>query len=403
MEKPNKDWEMTRKIKLAWMALFFAVLGTAAGVLIAVSLATSGGTQNNGRETSTASGSDASTAVVAATEEADAEPTEDELSAEAAVGSLDGVSSAVDVVEAVLPSVVNVQVQIDTFRGTAEGEGSGVVIDSAGIILTNNHVVEGASRVTVAFNDGVHTEPLAGEVIGTSSQQDLAVIRVDADDLVPIELGSSSDLRLGEPVIALGFPLGLDGGPTVTQGIVSGLDREIDVDLGQSLSELIQTDAAINPGNSGGPLITMDGELVGINTAAASAAYAENIGFAIPIDEAILAAEEIMGIPAAERPWLGVSIVELVSEADATELGFDPDTRGVVIADLVSDGPASTAGLEIGETIVAIAGEQIETYDDLSNALANHDPGDRVDVGLVGGSGERTVSIELGEQQATSG
>src|SRR5215210_8564578 len=186
--------------------------------------------------------------------------------------------SIADAVERVLPSVVNVRTL--TFGG-GKGEGSGVVLDRGGIIITNNHVIEGTTKVTVAFNDGKHVRPLPGTVIGTAAERDLAVIRVRATDLVPLALGRSSSLRLGDPVIALGYPLGF-GGPTVTQGIVSGLDRTVEAD-GPRLEGLLQTDAAINPGNSGGALVDRAGRLVGINTAKAGSA--DNIGFAIAIDE----------------------------------------------------------------------------------------------------------------------
>jgi len=193
------------------------------------------------------------------------------------------------VVERVLPGVVNVRVEA---LGRS-GAGSGVVIDREGTILTNNHVVAGASEVTVVFNDGRHDEPLRGEVVGTAPERDLAVIRVDADDLTPVELGRSGDLSLGDPVLALGFPLGL--GPTVTQGIVSGLERTIEPSGGPRLEGLLQTDAAINPGNSGGALVDAAGRLIGINTAAAG--FAENIGFAIAIDQAQPVVEEILNQP----------------------------------------------------------------------------------------------------------
>ena len=190
--------------------------------------------------------------------------------------------SLADVVERVLPSVVNVRTK--SFGG-GEGDGSGVVLDRAGIILTNNHVIEGTTSVTVVFNDDRHKTPLAGTVIGTAPERDLAVIHVAANDLIPLGLARSSSLRLGDAVFAVGFPLGL-GGPSVTSGIVSGLDRTIDGTNGK-LTGLLQTDAAINPGNSGGPLVDRLGRLVGINTAGVRLAEAENVSFAIAIDEAL--------------------------------------------------------------------------------------------------------------------
>ncbi|HYP24579.1 MAG TPA: trypsin-like peptidase domain-containing protein, partial [Actinomycetota bacterium] len=199
-------------------------------------------------------------------------------------------SSLAQVVEEALPSVVNVRVESFDISGSSqEGQGSGVVIDKEGIILTNFHVVDAATEVTVSFQEKGR-EDLEGEVIGGVRGQDLAIIRVPADDLIPMEIGRSSDLKLGDDVTAIGFPLGL-GGPTVTSGIVSAIGRSITASNSgggsEELQNLLQTDAAINPGNSGGPLIDAEGRLVGINTAAVQAGAAENIGFAIPIDKAL--------------------------------------------------------------------------------------------------------------------
>lgn len=175
-----------------------------------------------------------------------------------------------------------------------EGEGSGVVIASDGLILTNAHVIENATRLEVTTADG--DRAMDATVVGSDADHDLALLRVDADDLTAITIGSSNDLALGDTVVALGYPLGL--GPTATQGIVSGLDRTIRVGDGpfdaSELTGLLQTDAAINPGNSGGALIDSDGRLIGINTAAASASSAENIGFAVAIDEAVPIIESLL-------------------------------------------------------------------------------------------------------------
>jgi S1-C subfamily serine protease len=206
-----------------------------------------------------------------------------------------GSGSATDptaaMLDQVLPSVVNVRVTqavFDPFGGQQEqsAEGSGVIVSTDGLIVTNAHVVEDATNVEVEFTDG--REPLDATVLGVDSSRDLAVIDVDADDLTPITVGDSSSLQLGDEVFAIGFPLDL--GPTVTGGIVSGTDRSVEVQDGPAirrLSGLLQTDAAINPGNSGGALVNEAGELVGIPTVAAQASAAENVGFAISVDSAI--------------------------------------------------------------------------------------------------------------------
>lgn len=309
-------------------------------------------------------------------------------------------SIVANVVEEVLPSVVNVRVEGFGFGG---GQGSGVVYAADGIILTNNHVVENAASLSVVFNDGVHNQPLDGVVVGTAPERDLAVIRVSADDLNPIDLGRSSDLRLGDEVLALGFPLGL-GGPTVTRGIISGLERTIEPLGGARLEGALQTDAAINPGNSGGALVDMHGQLVGINTAGASAAFAENIGFAIAIDQAIPVIEEILSKPPEERAWLGVSIAQVDSDLAAAQLGLPLDTRGTLIVEVVPGGPADNAGLREGDLIVRLNGDEISSTEDLTASLAKHDPGDTVEVEVVGSGGDRrTVSVELGQRPPTFG
>ena len=203
-------------------------------------------------------------------------------------------SGVAEVVEKALPSVVNVKVVGlgESFGGDeTHAQGSGVIIDEAGYIVTNNHVIEGAAEVEVVFTDeSLDDRKTKGIVVGTDTNKDLAVIKVTVDGLNPIALGSEDNLRLGDEVIALGFPLGL-GGATVTKGIVSATERDITVGggaLGQEkLEGVLQTDAAINPGNSGGALIDIAGRLIGINTAAAAAGSAENVGFAISIDTAL--------------------------------------------------------------------------------------------------------------------
>lgn len=302
-------------------------------------------------------------------------------------------SPVAEVVAEALPSVVNVKVTSVNDVGLGRGEGSGVVIDRSGVILTNFHVVSGAVNVDVVFNDD-HGR-MQGRVIGGIPERDLAVIRVNADDLDPIEMGRSSNLRLGDDVIAIGFPLGL-GGPTVTKGIVSALDRNIDAGTeGLELQGLLQTDAAINPGNSGGALIDRAGRLVGINTAAATASAAENIGFAIAIDEALPVIEEILLEPPEDRAWLGVSIASVDSASDAAQLGLDLDVRGAAITLIFPNNPADEAGLDEGDVIVRVGDEVVASAEDLTSALAGFDPGDTVEVVVVNQEGTTTVEVTL--------
>ncbi|MGH2747139.1 MAG: S1C family serine protease [Actinomycetota bacterium] len=307
-----------------------------------------------------------------------------------------------DVVEGALPSVVNVRVTALIGGELGQGQGSGVVIDPEGIILTNNHVIADAVEVTVAFTDG--RRPTEGVVIGRVPEKDLAVIEVEEDDLTAIEIGRSSALRLGDPIAALGFPLGLGGDaataqPTVTAGIISGQGRSIQPQGSPvPLEGLLQTDAAINPGNSGGPLIDLNGRLVGINTAAAGAASAENVGFAIAIDSALPVIEEILSEPPEERAWLGVSLFPVDSAAVAVQLELDENVRGALITAVFPGDPAETAGLSAGDVIVEIEGEEIGSPEDVSEALREFSPGDTVEVAVVGDDGSRTVEVELGQR-----
>ena len=303
--------------------------------------------------------------------------------------------SAADVVARVLPGVVNVKTV--GFDGS-KGEASGVVIDRRGVIVTNNHVVRGARRLTVSFNDGRHKQSVKATVIGTAASRDLAIIRVALDDLVPVPLGRSSKLRLGDAVLAIGFPLDLGGGPTVTQGIVSGLDRTVHADNGPDLEGLLQTDAAINPGNSGGALVDSAGNLIGINTIAATGA--ENIGFAIAIDGARSVIDQIRSKPAGRQAWIGVTFDSIGSSAAAVQIGLQPDVRGAAVVAVFADSPASKAGLREGDVVVAVDGKAVRSAADMSKALAARKPGDSVVLDVVDQSGPRRATVKVAKRPA---
>jgi S1-C subfamily serine protease len=316
-------------------------------------------------------------------------------------------SDLADVIEEVVPSVVNVRVtavSLDDLGGIqeGEGEGSGVVIDDEGIIITNNHVIAGATDVEVVFNDG---DSYDGAVIGTVPENDIAVIRIEPDEpLEAIEIGDSDSLRLGDDVIAIGFPLDLGGTPTVTRGIVSAQERDITLGDGPvgELRGLLQTDAAINPGNSGGALIDSAGHLVGINTAAANAGSAENIGFAIPISTALPIALEIVEDPPEERAYLGVSIRDMVP-ALAAQLGLDADTAGALVMGIYPDSAAESAGIERGDVIIGIADQDIASTDDVNDVLREHSPGEQVDVEVLRDGETLVIELELGQRPTTLG
>lgn len=316
-------------------------------------------------------------------------------------------SSLTQTIKRVLPSVVSIhatQLTSDPFGngGTSQAEGSGAILSADGLIVTNNHVVANATQVKVAFTDG--REPLTGTVVGTDPQRDLALVKVAAHDLTPFTLGSSAKLQLGNSVTAIGFPLGLGGGPTVTRGIVSGLDRKISVSGGpagaEHLTGMIQTDAAINPGNSGGPLIDANGDLVGLNSAAASAASAENTGFAIAIDDVIPAVQEMVAQKPSRQAWLGVQI-ESLSPSLALQLGIPQSTRGALVVGIVPNSPAASSSLARGDVITAADGTAIASSSDLTGALAADSPGDKVTLAVRRGSGETSVTVTLGRQPPT--
>jgi S1-C subfamily serine protease len=301
----------------------------------------------------------------------------------------DRAGSLADAVARVLPSVVNVRTE--SFGG-GRGEGSGIVLDRRGVILTNNHVVEGTTRVTVVFNDDVHKRPMAGTVIGTAPGKDLAVIRVKATDLVPLPLARSSALRLGDAVFAVGFPLGL--GATVTSGIISGLHRTIDGENGK-LTGLLQTDAAINPGNSGGPLVDRSGRLLGINTAGVRLAEAENVSFAIAIDEALPVIAKIRQAPPDTEAWLGIAYSSVDSESAAVQLGLDGSVRGAAVTVVYPGGPAEKADLAVGDVVIAADDVPIDSAADLSAVIADRKPGDELDLEVIDTAGPRLVTVAV--------
>jgi putative serine protease PepD len=295
-----------------------------------------------------------------------------------------------DAVARVLPSVVNVRTE--SFGG-GRGDGSGVVFARDGLIVTNNHVVEGTTRVTVHFNDGRHTRPLRGTVVGTAPEQDLAVVRVQASDLVPLERGRSSELRLGDPVFAVGFPLDL-GGPTVTTGIVSGLDRTVETRSAE-LTGLLQTDAAINPGNSGGPLVDRFGRFIGINTAGVRLPEAENVGFAIAIDRALPIIQRLRGATPTTEAWLGVDFSSVDSESAAAQLGLDSSVRGAAVTVVYPGGPGAKAELAVGDVITVADDVPINSAAELAKLLAARKPGDELDLELLDSRGPRLVTVRL--------
>ena len=271
------------------------------------------------------------------------------------------------------------------------GAGTGFVITSDGYVVTNNHVVEGASTIEVAFTNG---EFAPATIVGRDPSADLAVLKVDRTGLAAIERGSSDAVQVGDEVVAIGNALALEGGLSVTRGIISGTDRTVDTDAGSTLVGLLQTDAAINPGNSGGPLLDSQGRVVGINTAIANPASAQNVGFAIPISKANPIIEDLrLGRKGA---FLGVATQNL-TPATARELGIDI-TSGAYVVRVTAGSPAEQAGVEVGDVIVSIGGTEITSTADVQSAVREHRPGDQVKVVVDRKGDRRTFELALVER-----
>lgn len=314
-----------------------------------------------------------------------------------------GGGSVVQVVRQVLPAVVNVT--SDILRGGQQGKGvgTGFVVRSDGVVVTNCHVVEDATKITV-FTSAKKPQSFDARVIGGDCLHDLAVLKIGATGLPTVPLGDSNSLQLGQSVVALGYALALEGGPTVTTGIVSSLDRTIQArdpgcttctNQSRTYSDVIQTDAAINHGNSGGPLVDMRGQVVGINTAGDD--QAQNIGFAISIDSAKDTIAKAEADPLAPAAFLGVSAAG-VTPVLASQYGLKVD-HGLYVVATTGGGPAEKAGIRDGDVIVAVNGTQVNTSDDLGAILDGLAPGRSVSVDVVGKDGTpRTIDVTLGSR-----
>jgi S1-C subfamily serine protease len=272
------------------------------------------------------------------------------------------------------------------------GAGSGIIISSDGYIVTNNHVVEDADKVTVTLSDGSTFE---ATIVGSDAQTDLAVVKIDASNLAYLHFLSNSleQLSVLDPVVAVGNALALPGGPTWTLGVVSNLGRSIELDTGVVLNDIIQTDAAINAGNSGGPLVNMAGQVVGINVAIAS--NAENIGFAISTDTAIPVVQSLITEGKVVRPWLGVAVTTVTSTIQHY-YNLSVDT-GALITSVTSGSPANKAGLKAGDVITKIDDEDISTAAELSSAIGSHQIGDQIEIVYYRGSVQKVANAMLEE------
>lgn len=272
----------------------------------------------------------------------------------------------------------------------AEGAGSGVIISNDGYIVTNNHVIDDASKITVKLNNG---EAYDATIVGTYSESDIAVIKIEASDLQPVIIGDSDKLAVGDTAVVVGNPLGSLGG-TVTNGIISALDREID--LGDTKMNLLQTNAAVNPGNSGGGLFNGKGELVGIIVAKSAGEDIEGIGFAIPINDVKEDISELkMYGYKRGRVQLGVTLVDITDAWDA--MMYKVDAKGVYIQSVESNSDAQKAGLRVGDRVVSVDGNEILSSSDIKKLVQEKYPGDKILVSVMRNGRKRDISVELTE------
>ena len=278
------------------------------------------------------------------------------------------------------------------------GAGSGVIISSDGYILTCAHVVDGASTITVTIGDKDYTATLVGE----DTTSDIAVIKIDANGLTPATVGDSDSLKVGQNVMAVGNPLGELGG-TVTGGMISALNRSVTIQGSSSVNtmSLIQMDASVSPGNSGGGLFNMNGELVGIVNAKSSSSDAEGLGFAIPINDAIKVAQELLENGyVTGRPYLGITYLAVTDAQTASQLGVN--AYGVYVVEVVKGGPAEKAGLQAGDRIVSVDGTEIASKDDLGTLMQKHAAGDTLSITIARDGQMQTVNVTLGEKTASN-
>ncbi|MBU4509550.1 DegQ family serine endoprotease [bacterium] len=323
-------------------------------------------------------------------------------------------NSIADIAEKVGPAVVNIDTvrmvttqfpsfedpifkrffgrEFEEFRRTIpqKGTGSGFIINQEGYVLTNEHVVRKADKIKVTLSDGREFD---GEVIGSDVTSDMAIVKIKADHLPTVTLGNSDELRVGEIVIAIGNPYGLQ--QTVTMGVVSAKGRSIPTGIeGHIYRNFIQTDTAINPGNSGGPLLNIKGEVVGINTAIIP--YAQGIGFAIPINMAKKNIDDLINLGKVRRSWLGVYIQEVTPEI-AKQFGLPEDAKGVLVGDVVKDSPAEESGIKRGDIIVKVNDEEVNSPGELQDKIRDIDIGKKANIEVMRDGKEISFVVKIGE------
>lgn len=308
-------------------------------------------------------------------------------------------TAVVQAAKKVSPAVVGITTKVynrDMFNRkvlVGEGVGSGVIFDKAGYIVTNNHVVGTAKTVIVSLADGQSTE---GTVVGRDAKTDLAVVKINMDNLPVAEFGDSDSLQVGEPAIAIGNPLGLEFQGTVTVGVISSLNRTIGAE-GQSM-KLIQTDAAINPGNSGGALVDADGKVIGINSAKISQEGVEGLGFAIPINAARPILQDLITNGKVVRPYLGLYGLD---QQMAARFGMQLNAQGIYVYRVVPGGPLDQAGLQHGDVIVKLDGTDVKDFASLQSVMDKLKVGDSVSIDYTRNGMNREATVVLQESLQT--
>jgi S1-C subfamily serine protease len=301
------------------------------------------------------------------------------------------VTEAVERLSESVVSIDSVRVTRDFRYGLVpiEGKGSGLIIDRKGYVITNNHVIDEATRVQIHLKDG---RTFLGEVVGSDASTDIAVIKVDADNLPAASLGDSEKLKVGQIALAIGNTLGLQGGPTVSMGVVSALGRPLPgTDF--IFEGLIQTDTAINPGNSGGPLADIGGNVIGMNTAMIP--FAQGVGFAIPVNTMKWVVQQILEKGRVVRPWLGISGANM-NQAIARRYDLPADS-GVLVVEVDSRGPAYEAGMRVGDVIIQIGVHAVKQMKDILMALSKLAIKEEVEVGFVRLNAKRKALLRLKE------
>lgn len=303
------------------------------------------------------------------------------------VASTPGTESVVDIAQRVRPAIT--QIRVEGKQGDASG--SGILFQSDGHLLTNFHVIDGADAVKVVIDTG---RELTAKVVGTDPENDVAVLKIDGGPFAVAALGTAADLHVGQPAIAIGSPLGLAGGPSVTVGVVSALHRRLDTQNGPPLLDMIQTDAPISPGSSGGALLDSDGAVIGLTTAVATTDGAQGLGFATPIDIARSSADQLIAGGKVVHVWLGIEGTD-VDPTTAKEMSID---GGALIGRVVQGSPADKGGLQVRDVIVGLDNQPVKSMGALVVALRTHRPGDAVFLDIRRGKDQKRMTVSLVER-----